>query len=484
MMRITFTYFFCVLLVCSLITINAAALEPPKGFKEGLADSIQSSKSLSQHGITWTFSKPVKFGQFVNGDYWVVDAGEGVRVTNINPSHTLHPDTGRHMNGSMLNPATALQGYDGYKDFDATRNVGASVTSKNPLILRGDVSLVSTISNPEPGVSHLSYVNTAAVLTCLSSIPPSGSFRPGISSTSKTLHNASSIDYSRLKELSSPVAKPNMETYANYLQMVWLAHNGSWTGRYMRPSASGLNNYYFPETFSTAALMLHLDYTNEEKKHLLVNFIQLGIDIYSWIESGGKGWEPNGGHSSGRKWPILFAGIMLDYAPMRNIGKKSGDYLYTNGHGAGNPPADYVHFGEDGQTFYVTQADVDITNGPTWDPDTRTSPNYPYTTVMIGMPEWGIRYSTAPSQSDASWMANYRTIGSGPPAWAGTALAAKIMNVKTLWGYNAHFDYVDRYMAIAKGAPDPFGYSVPNEKAGARPRGLIGAMWDAYRSSY
>ena len=484
MMRIISSFFLCFLFACSLRTTSAIVPEPLKELKEGLADPIQTTISLSQHGITWTFAMPVHFGQFVNGDYWVVDAGEGVKITNISPGHTLHPDTGRHMNGSMLNPATASQGYDGYQNYEAARNVGVSVTPENPLILKGDVSLVSTISNLAPGVRHLSYVNSAAVLTCLSSSPPSGSFRPGVSSTLKTLHNISSIDYSRLKNLSSPVAKPNIQTYANYLQMVWLAHNGSWSGRYMRPSASGLNNYYFPKTFSEAALMLHLDYTNEEKKQLLINFIQLGIDIHSWIESGGKGWAPDGGHSSGRKWPILFAGIMLDYVPMKNIGEKSGNYLYANGHGPGKPPADYIHFGEDGQTFYVTQADVDITNGPTWDPDKRNAGYSPYTAVMIKMPEWGIRYSIAPNRSDASWGAKYRTIGSGPSAWAGTALAARMMNAKSFWNYSAHFDYVDRYMAITKGEPDPFGYRAPNEKEGGRSGGLIEAMWNVYRSSY
>jgi len=440
--------------------------------------------SIEQHGITWTFAEPVEYGQFANGDYWVVDSGSGVKITNITPGHTLHPETGRHMNGSMLNPATAMQGYDGYQNYDAAKNVGIGVSTSSPLVLTGNVSLVSTISNLSPGVNHLSYVKTAAVLTCLSSAPPNGSFRPGISASTKTLHNVSSLNYNLLGKLACPITKPDINTYAGYFQMVWLTHNGGWTGRYMRPSDSGLDNYYYPKTFSMAALMLHLDYTNAEKEKLLINFVQLGIDIYSYIESGANGWPPDGGHSSGRKWPILFAGIMLNYAPMKNIGQVSGDFLYSDGHGAGNIPPNYKHFGEDGQTFYVAQSDVDITNGPSWNPDTRSAPNYPYTSEMIGMPEWGIRYSTYPERSDASWIAMYRTIGSGPQAWAGTVLAARIMNAKTLWNHDSHFDFLDRYMAISKGDPDPFGYVVPGEQSGSRPDWLIGAMWDTYRQNY
>ena len=445
-----------------------------------------TTKSIQQHGVTWTFAKPVQYGQFVNGDYWVVDPGDGVQIVSISPGHTVHPDTGRDMNGSMLNPSSATQGYDeaGYYYKDSL-NVGIGVSANTPLILSSDVSLVSTISNLTPyGKDHISYVKVAAVLTCLSSVPLEGSFRPGISSISKILHKSSQINYHLLKNLSSPTTKPKIATYAEYFKMTWLTHSGSWTGREMHPSDGVPANYYYPEYFSTAALMLHLDYTNEEKKPLLINYIQLGIDIYSYLERGANGWPPDGGHSSARKWPILFAGIMLDYFPMKNIGQISGEYLYADGHGPGNLPPDYKHFGEDGQTFYVKQSDVDITTSPSWSPDTRSAPNYPYTSAMIGMPEWGIRYSIEPHRSDASWKAKYRNIGSGARTWAGTVLAARIMDAKKLWNNNAHFDYVDRYMAIAQGDPDPFNYIVPGEQAGGSPGEFIGKIWDAYRALY
>ena len=210
----------------------------------------------------------------------------------------------------------------------------------------------------------------------------------------------------------------------------------------------------------------------------------MGIDLYSYIESGANGWPPDGGHSNGRKWPILFAGLILNNNGMKNIGSVSGDYLYNDGHGPGNPPIDYKHFGEDGQTFYVAQSDVDITNSASWNPDIRTASNYPYTQEMIGMPEWGIRYSTDPSRSDSSWAANYRTIGSGPSGpWVSFAMAAYLMNAKELWNHNAFFDYVDRYMAISNGDPDPFGYNVFGEVAGYRPW-VVGDIYDAYRSDY
>ena len=37
----------------------------------------------------------------------------------------------------------------------------------------------------------------------------------------------------------------------------------------------------------------------------------------------------------------LFAGFMLNDSNMKNIGQKSGTYLYENGYGAGNQSSDY-----------------------------------------------------------------------------------------------------------------------------------------------
>ncbi|MDD2467505.1 MAG: fibronectin type III domain-containing protein [Desulfobulbus sp.] len=467
-----------------------AAVATPKGF------AIAATTSITQYGITWTFAEPVVSGQFVNGDYWVVDPGPGVRVTNITPGYGLHPtDTTRRINGSMLNPVSSRsggpqgQGYDGIpsgaSDYREEQNVGIGISSDTPLVLTGNSSLVSTISNDIWATGNASYVKTAAVLTSLSTVPPSGSFRPGISSLSKTLHNVSSINTTLLKSFSYPGTKPDINTYASYFKMLWLDHYGGYMVRFMHPSDNGMSNYYYPTTFADAALLLHLDYTNEEKHELLINFIQMGIDLYSFLERGENGWPPDGGHSQGRKWPILFAGLMLNYSPMKEVGAISGDYLYSTGYGPGNIPPGYIHFGEDGQTFYVKQLDVDITNGLTWSPDTRNpGTETRYSPAMIGMPEWGILHSQYPQKSDASWKAFYRDIGSGSPNYPGVALTAMFMDAKTLWNNNAFFDYADRYMALSRGKTDPFGYTVPDQFTGSAPDKLIQTVWDAHRLNY
>jgi hypothetical protein len=452
--------------------------------------SSESCNVISKDGITWTLSTNSTVGQFVNGDYWVVDPGSGVSIAGISPGYTASP---RAMNGSMINPHTPATGYDANIGYSAGLNVGISL----PFSLVANQTLVSTISN-ESYNQTTGIIAYDAALTCLSSAPPSGSFRPGLSSSTKTLHNISDLDLTKLKKLDIPPGASGftasvLAIYAEQLRMPWLDHDGSAAVLWMHRTGSGLHPYDFPMTFAEVSLMLHLNFSDAEKNDALINLIQIGIDEYSFIEAGPAGdlngsgipfygWEPDGGHSNGRKWPILFAGIMLNYSPMKNIGQRSGDYIYSNGHGAGNAPSDYVYFSEDAQTFYVAQSDVDATHLGSWAPNSSDGTPYPYISSMIGMPEWGIRHATNRDLDNSAWYASYRSITSGAQSWAGTVTAARLMGAKSLWNNNSHFDYMDRYMAISAGNADPFGYSVQGQGLCPRPGGLIGAMYDIYKN--
>ena len=74
----------------------------------------QTTDRIEQYGIAWTFESPVPYGQFANGDYWVVGP---VVITAITPAFD-----GEH-HGWEVNPADAvLQGFDTrVADFDALR---------------------------------------------------------------------------------------------------------------------------------------------------------------------------------------------------------------------------------------------------------------------------------------------------------------------------------------------------------------------------
>ena len=103
--------------------------------------------------------------------------------------------------------------------------------------------------------------------------------------------------------------------------------------------------------------------------------------------------------------PILFAGRVLNNSSMLSIGDRSGDYLYQGSlstNGSWTPPADFIHFQMDDQTFYVEQKDVDITHSTYWNPKSGLTTT-PYTNSEIGMPEWSVRYGDTITQSNADW---------------------------------------------------------------------------------
>ena len=54
---------------------------------------------------------------------------------------------------------------------------------------------------------------------------------------------------------------------------------------------------------------------------------------------------------SGRAFPILLAGYVLEDEEIMAVMDHSGQYAYEGGHHEGNLPPDYLHFGEIGQTF-------------------------------------------------------------------------------------------------------------------------------------
>jgi len=447
-------------------------------FAQPLSAAVQQSQ-ISQFGITWTFDRDYSVGQFANGDYWVVGP---VTIVRIQPSSVEL--NGRMINGSMINPSPRLgqtQAYDSAAygryakpgNYDPSLNVARpnndQLSKSNPLVLQPNCSLVSTESTLQANGS--TQLKAAAVLTVLDNPAKEGSFRPPYSGTDKTIRfNKEQLDYSLLASLKPVPGSPGLSAVERYFERPWIDHIPLWPARALHP-ADNMPDYgrEIATQIGVGALMLNLNFSNTRKEKLLVRYVQLGIDLYGIVQDGGeKNWTGMGGHASGRKWPILFAGLMLGDNDMKNIGKKSGDYLYSDGYGPNNAPPDYVHFGEDDQTFYVTQADVDATHSPQWNPDRRDAQKIPYEKEDIGLPEWGIVHSNGPERSNKFWITSYRQVSS--PGWGGFVLAAHIMRAKDLWNNDALFDYKDRYMQV--------------ETDWKQTSRFVLGMWRTYRKDY
>ncbi len=397
-----------------------------------------TARTLSQWGVTWTFSTERPVGQFANGDWWVqapVDIVDITPHTQLSGSRTIH--------GSMLNPVpNGIQGYDSglYDAFAAGRysdalNVAIGVSASAPLHVASDASLISAISQLTPATNgSLSQLRTAAVLTVLQTAPGSDAFRPAYSGTDKTIRfHESQLDYTVLAALQAVGGTPAIGTIADRFARVWLDHTPGWLSRYLHP-VENMNDYSrdFTSVIGTGALMLNLDFTFAQKRDLLVRMVQLGIDDYGNV-LGGCAWSATGGQCSGRKFPILFAGRVLHDAPMSAIGTSHATVFL----GPGNA-ANTTTFGEDGQTFVVQETSTGVYN---WGYGS-------YTAQHVGMKEWGNSHASLPSNDNVDWGTDSYRRCCTVNAWLGQALAMRIMGLRTAWNHQVFFDYIDRYMTI------------------------------------
>ena len=139
------------------------------------AGSDKTTKKLSQYGITWTFAEPLKFGTFINGDFWVVGPAH---IISIEPS----PEGGR--NGSTIDLNVSGKYYTSGKacwdDRIAAKRYDPSNLVSLPVTLKAGQALVSTISIDQLGTLTKMLrggrtnipIRTAAVLTCLAKPVP------------------------------------------------------------------------------------------------------------------------------------------------------------------------------------------------------------------------------------------------------------------------------------------------------------------------
>ncbi|MBD3271201.1 MAG: hypothetical protein GF384_01525, partial [Elusimicrobia bacterium] len=426
--------------------------------------NAESRSQITQYGITWTFDKEYEVGQFVNGDWWLVGP---VTITAIDPpseeitkewrdntgnNEPPHVWTGpRTMNGSQINPLPKNKGRQGYDsemyawhsspggtglgriygtNYDSDLNVADDIHAGNHLQLQPGSSLISTISYE---FGNRPQLDSAAVLTVLNASPPDGSFRPPYAGNDKPLYSSLNLRNDLLPNLTHVEHMPDIQSITDKFQRMWLdhfSHAGDGT-QYSSPE-SNMPTYgrEYMRLVGQAILILMLDEQElintygVNNNTLLIRMVQLGIDLYGVVENDGY-WVENGGINNGRKWPILFTGLMLDHQGMKEIGQRS-------------PTMPYLGFMEDAQTFYVTQESVDITHSPQWNPDPRAE-KIPYEIEDIGMPEWGIRHYSNPYADNKSLDATYRTING--MTYPGNVLGMLIMRQKQAYNHDALFDY-------------------------------------------
>jgi len=443
---------------------------------------------VTQYGITWKFDRPVEAGQFVTGDWWVVGP---VTVVSISPAPgpapeaakvnikkgrwgdtSLRNDT-RMRNGSMV--VLKAGGRQGYDSRSSTYDPALSV--KLPLTLAPNRSLISTVSHTSLPVDNFANkilwpsekkcqcaLKAAAVLTCLAAAPPEDAFRPPYAGTDKPIYRAKDLRWNLLLSLKAPAIEKkdkwpsgsyklnvpdDWDQMARYFQRPWLEHLSSWAQQELNPTENQPNyGREHARLVSIASLMLHLDAPKEKKEKLLVGLVQYGIDI-SGAARVGANWNWGGGHTSGRKWPVVFASLMLGKPELRTL------------------PASAV-FHEDSQTYYGTGW---FGQTALWQMITHHGPRQPYEEKP---PEQWERWDKTSE--------GYRCCCNAV-AWVGTALAARMMKAVKVWDHDAFFDYCDRWMREDDPyAKDRGGHARPKQETDTFDP-FVTRMWRAYRKT-
>lgn len=426
-------------------------------------------KEITQYGITWTFDREYSAGQFVTGDWWVVGP---VKVVGVSPGPGPVPASGqtdvksiygavamqddnRMRNGSMivLEPGKS-QGYD-----SRLRNFDPKLSVVFPLTLETNRSLISTISNetlPVP-VLHQALMwskekqgalalKSAAILTCLDQAPPDDAFRPPYAGTEKPIFQTKNLRWDVLPSLAPAGPVPSWSQFERYFERPWLDHQESWLLQHTGPSENQVNyGREFSRLSSIASLMLMLDVPRAQKEKLLIGLVQWGIDLHGLAVAGRK-WSADGGHWNGRKWPILFAGLLLDDPRLRTL-------------------PDGALFSEDQQTYYGKGA-----AGQTalyqivW----HTGPKSPHEEKSAD------QWDAADKRAEG-----YRMVVSG--GLPGTALAVQLMKARAAWNHEAFFDYYDRWMAGDDAYAAQRGSNPRPKLEGKSLDPFVDAMWAAYR---
>lgn len=465
--------------------------------------------SIVQYGITVNFNTGYPCGRTITGSWYVI--GSSVIISSRSPATT---GTGSSLrNGSAINPDP---GTDEAWDGRLVNNFDEDQVIEFPVTLHPGDSLILSVSLADSGgyvdiagntlSTGQTYLKTAMVVTCLAEKPSRPIFRPPYLGTSKTLYYPHDVDLSVLPSLTLPSSKPTVASLIPIFTKPWIDNIADAGSAYVHPADN--MSWYGREIcgeVGTAGLLLCGNYTVNQKQQLAYGLIQVGIDLYHTALLNPHMWPSNGGHMIGRKFPILFAAKML--------GMLSEWSANLSG----------VYFQEDQQTYWGTDVTPNETLWTGWGSEIKPYPDINSNNVLS-------RYGSLNDAFGNKWNCE----GVNPSAWhlppfpnnndptqyypwdkqesyrrlvatviPGQAMAARILGLRSAWGHQPFFDYVDRIMneddttniaamntqATANGwnALDGGTWTNPNSWGNALPfcwSQFIQDMYDDFRGSY
>jgi hypothetical protein len=431
--------------------------------------------SITIDGITWRFSQPMPVGRFINGDYYVVGA---VTIVNINPLPTV--SNGRH--GSVLNMPVNNNSVSPFDSRVSSNRYAPQLRVYPPFTMQPGDALISSMSVNQIGdfppwlregqETPVSPVRSVSVLTCLAGAVSPDAFRPSYADRTQRVYYGNTLRRDLLPRLPKVPHMADISSIAAHFRRPWL--DVCFFGFDAAVEYQATYGREVGRSVGMASLLLMLNLSAAEKEELLVNLVQYGIDLWGICRSGYVGWPAHGGHGTGRKWPIIFAGMMLDDPEMQT---PSNTF-----------PA--LRFGEDMQTMMDqgwTGADVvyaghqGVWNGQ---PVSSTASWGPYENLHPSV--WATTFSGDPNYHIGE---DYRRCCTSI-AWIGEGLAARIIHAEKLWNHDPFFEYVDRWMtendaaavAAIQGATG-LDYAADWQRQGQAWDAFVEDMWSAYRNN-
>ncbi len=431
--------------------------------------------TISRHGITWEGRTAdgsfVQQGVFANGDPWI--KGD-VLITGITPQSLSIG--GRDINGSMLDPnCTDDIGFGrdliGFLPYSRNNNVAWGLSAAQPLsIVLGSAnarSLISAESNSDTNI--FTGIRKAAVLTVVKTVPAAGSFRPPYAAVlnKQVGFNVADLQDGLLPSLPALSEFPAISEVANKFEKLWYDARSNWPSRFVHPVESMPDfGRDLAAELGTGFMALIGNASLAQKRTLLIRMVQIGIDFFGNFQAGCR-HSGNSGHGSGRKFPILFSGLMLSNPEMLSIGQFVSQFNPTLPQG--EPQIATSYFGEDSQTFYVSETapgEINYSLGG-------------YSSFHVGLPEYGSSHTTYPGFDTPSWDADPNRRCCTANGWQGEALAARALGLISAWNNMAFFDYMDRYMVVQ--GPGELRAIVPfHEQAWDTYRPLLGNVYNCF----
>ena len=275
-------------------------------------------------------------GQFITGDYYVVGP---VTVLEVTPAPTGEGKDFR--NGSMLNPpVTGFTAYDG--GFGNTFR--QELTAKYPLELKPGDSLVSTISHAGgetigkvPGNERGVRLKDGRCADVSQGAGSSGYFSAGLLRSEERRFSIVPEKFTGncCPAWPRPTSTPTWSwaELERAFQRPWLDHVYSWESRDVHPGGNmPAYGREISRVVGEAALQLCTDAPRKQKTELCQGMIQVGIDSWAIAKRGKRGeaggWVSRDGVGQGRKFPIVFAAIMLQDHEMLNISKNAPETAF------------------------------------------------------------------------------------------------------------------------------------------------------------